>query len=384
MIDRIRKIIENDGRIYIMGAGKSGIDFFYKIRSLFPRVQIVFLDNNEVIQHEGIQIDNVSLRVFSPDIIKNTECVYLVVITSEKYYSELLGQLYNLGISEDCVALTTDCMNRRLDEYYGIIKKRRPRKNLNFVVDLAEHCNLNCQNCDHFSPLAEERYTDLIQFEKDIQRMSEIFSRDITHVDLEGGEPLLNKNVCDYIKIVNKHLPHSGIKIFTNGLLLPKMDEYFWETCSKYDVELEVTQYPLDFDYEAVELLAKNHGVRFHVYDGKSGKESWHKPLDLDGGQDRYNSFDNCYLANGDCTMLKNGKLYPCTLIPNLETFNRYFNKNLLISEKDYIDIYSDISKEEVYEFLCNPPMACRYCKVCEWTNGHKWGISKKDIVEWT
>ena len=61
-----------------------------------------------------------------------------------------------------------------------------------------------------------------------------------------------------------------------------------------------------------------------------------------------------------------------------------YFNRDIEVSDKDYIDIYADITKEEVYEFLCNPPSACRYCKVSEWTFGHKWATTKKNICEWT
>ena len=384
MIKRLKYHNDKGNRIFIFGSGKSGVDFYATAKGLIPNISLTFADNSIDAQNNGVMIDGEKYDVFAPDEIKKAYPECLVVITSKIYCAEIKNQLFNMGISEDNIVLTEECLLNEVDDCKAVIKKRMPRKRLNFVVDLAEHCNLNCQNCDHFSPLAEEHFTDIDQFKSDIKRISEIFDEDITHVDLEGGEPLLNPDVCRYIDIVHRYMPKTDVKIFSNGLLLPKMNDEFWRVCNEHNVALEITQYPIAFDYDSVENLAKAKGVIYHTYDGKGEKVSWHKPLDLEGKQDRYDSFNNCYLANGECTMLKNGKLYPCTMIPNIEIFNRYFNRNIVVSEKDYIDIYSDITKEEIYEFLCDPPQACRYCKVSEWTFGHKWKVTGKDIHEWT
>ena len=46
------------------------------------------------------------------------------------------------------------------------------------------------------------------------------------------------------------------------------------------------------------------------------------------GQCDPRRSFYKCFLAN-ECIMLKDGKLYTCTLIPNIEHFNKHFKKKL-------------------------------------------------------
>ena len=41
---------------------------------------------------------------------------------------------------------------------------------LNYVeVQIADHCNLNCKYCSHFSPIADTHFYDLKQYEKEHQ-----------------------------------------------------------------------------------------------------------------------------------------------------------------------------------------------------------------------
>ena len=59
---------------------------------------------------------------------------------------------------------------------HAIPMKMRPRRIENFYleVNLADHCNLSCQCCDHFSPLATETFYDFEQYKKDIQRLAKL------------------------------------------------------------------------------------------------------------------------------------------------------------------------------------------------------------------
>ena len=58
-------------------------------------------------------------------------------------------------------------------------------------VHLAEHCNLNCKYCLHFSNIADKEFYDLDKFRQDMKRMSEVFDKKVGHLQLLGGEPLL-------------------------------------------------------------------------------------------------------------------------------------------------------------------------------------------------
>lgn len=307
------------------------------------------------------------------------------ITASYRFCREMRDQLEEAGIAESNIFFPNLLVKRLEDELYEAnekIKRRMPRKQLKFAVDLAEHCNLNCQNCDHFAPLAREYFTDLKQYEADLKRIQELFGDNVAQIDLEGGEPLLNPQSVDFIKVTYAYFPKALINIFTNGILLPKMEEGFWDICRQCGVVLEVTKYPIALDYDRIEHLAKEKGVVLHYFGGNVVKTSRHQPLDLNGGQDQWESFCSCFLAN-ECIMLKKGRLYTCTVLPNIEHFNRYFAKDVEVSAKDSIDIYEAESAQEILEFLCHPMPACRYCKVLERTGGHIWGTSKRAIEEW-
>jgi hypothetical protein len=83
--------------------------------------------------------------------------------------------------------------------WYWLVRKPRilqKRKTLlRFDVHLAEHCNLRCIGCEHFSPLAKEEFLDIDSFKKDCIRLSELTNKDLEEMFLLGGEPLLN-SVC--------------------------------------------------------------------------------------------------------------------------------------------------------------------------------------------
>jgi hypothetical protein len=54
------------------------------------------------------------------------------------------------------------------------------------------------------------------------------------------------------------------------------------------------------------------------------------------------------------------------------------------MTEKDYIDVYKAKSYDEILEFLATPPQFCAYCVMKAQTQHTEWGISKKEIGEWT
>ena len=130
-------------------------------------------------------------------------------------------------------------------------KHRKPRlKKIQFEIHLTDHCNLNCQMCDHFSPLAEEYYLDLQDFQKQMERLSFLFHNEAQFIRLLGGEPLLHPDVVSFFPITRACFPETDIKLYTNGLLLPAQTDAFWEACTKYNIIIVITKYPVKFDYD--------------------------------------------------------------------------------------------------------------------------------------
>ena len=59
------------------------------------------------------------------------------------------------------------------------------------------------------------------------------------------------------------------------------------------------------------------------------------------------------------------------------------FNKDIKVSEHDYLDIHKVESFDEIMNFLSTPPPFCRYCnqKGIIWDLNFE--VSKKNIEEW-
>lgn len=262
--------------------------------------------------------------------------------------------------------------------------KNKPLKKLQVETHLVEHCNLNCQMCTHYSPLADPRYADIESFSKDMLRLKELFLNEVSYIMLLGGEPLLHPNLIPFFEIARNCFPNTEIILYTNGLRLPRMNVDFWNGCYKNKITIVLTKYPIKFNYKNIETLILQHNIKYR-YCNTPGrqKQSSHFPLDIYGKQDPYASFSSCSMANR-CIFLRNGKLYTCSIAPNIHHFNAYFNQNLIVSEHDSIDIYSSTNATQIMQFLANPIPFCRYCDVQRHTNGHKWKKSKKLINEWT
>ncbi|MDR0464989.1 MAG: hypothetical protein LBG94_07745 [Treponema sp.] len=262
------------------------------------------------------------------------------------------------------------------------VERCKVKTKLGFEVSVCDHCNLNCVCCEHFSPIADEKYLNVEKYEKDCSRISEFTGGEINWLHLMGGEPLLHPRLNDIMKISRKYFSKGYIELVSNGILLLKQDELFWNICRNNNIVVAVTQYPIKLDLKSIEQKAKETGVNFRYY--FIGHKTMHKkPLDINGKQNIGENLKLCHMFN-TCVQLIDGKLYTCIEMAYINYFNKYFNKNLIVEENDIIDIYKIKTKEEMFEKLAKPVSFCKYCNIIETNFGIKWKVSKKEISEWT
>ena len=251
-----------------------------------------------------------------------------------------------------------------------------------FLYEIVHHCNLNCKGCDHCSPIAEEEYVDIKTYKKDIEKMKKNFDY-IERIGIMGGEPLLHPKINQIIKTTRNILKKTQILIFTNAIELRNQPESFWQTLKKEQASLVITKYDLKINYVEIELIAKKYNVIIFYENNLKIKDEFHKICyNEEGTEDILTSYKECYHGHY-CPTLENGQLYQCPIIPATRHFNKYFDKNLEISEKDSINIHKKIKKEEIFKFFNSPINFCRYCNI----SGREkiiWGISQKEIKEWT
>ncbi len=261
--------------------------------------------------------------------------------------------------------------------------KLRPENvnNFHLEVNLADHCNLNCAHCDHFAPLAEEYFLDVESFEKDMKQLAGLSPAwGGGMMSLLGGEALLHKDLVKFLEIARRYFPHLKIMLWTNGLLLKNNDNLF-KAIKKFKIHLEVTSYPIDFNYKETDKMAKKYKILYHRSYVKKDKQMDYFPLNLNGDM-KYEAFIKCCHFN-ECRTLRHGKIYTCPIIPYSRHFSKYFNKNLEITSNDYIDIYKVKGFDEIAEFCAKRPDFCRYCDTerRKFSQGYK--RSEKSIKEW-
>ena len=262
---------------------------------------------------------------------------------------------------------------------------RRIKKNkINFLeMHIVEHCNLKCKGCCHFSPLCEEEFLDIKEFETDLNRLSNLVNGKIDRFILLGGEPLLHPDVESFLITAKKILPKTSIELVTNCILLPKMKESFWTTCKENDICINLTLYPIIKNKNEIINLINKYQVRHYYYADSdiSEKQMVHYFFDKNGRKNKNKNFyRDCFMAN--CNFLSHGKIYPCAVASCIKHYNNYFKEEFIQSEQDYINIYKIKKADELYKFLTKPIPFCRYCDR-EDKNLVKWEISKKNKNEW-
>ena len=290
----------------------------------------------------------------------------------------LMKKLKNKKLSNDNEFL----LNKVRDQLLRFV----PRPCMEYMVlNILDHCNLRCKGCDHFACIADPYFVPYETLHKDLERMSEILHGDnLMQIGVMGGEPLLHPDLLRILKDVRKNFPYTVIRLSTNGLLLLQQGEEFWKTCRDYDVTIVNTKYPIKIDHEKIKGKAQAENVKFQYFRGSGDdnvKTSFKKVITLEGTHNPVKSFAKCHISNFG-NFLMEGKLYGCPFsCQSFRIFNKKFNQNLRMTEKDYLDIYKIQDMQEIFDFAAKPRPYCRYCS--ELKRGYEWDRSSQDISEW-
>jgi len=366
--------------LYIYGAGERQ-EFLLKFLD-FCGVKVdgyvVSYNTEQDLKYRKIPIE------LAKDVIAR-EGVGIILGLADNYYDQIIPWFRKISFNNYFI-LTEHSKNH-------ITSKITPAlpNEMAFEVSLTLHCNLNCQMCNHFSQLSPKQFLDVGQYERDMKRMSELAGHKLSQLALVGGEPLLHKEIIKIIEISRQEFPEAKILLITNGLLLQRLEHSengnLWQVCKDNCVELVVTRYPVNLDYDTIEKLAEKYGVKLKISSNINAKTptidkfSLKEPLDLDGKQPIYGAASCLYFNR--CRALRNGRLYTCNRIADIGIFNDYFNQNLEVSEEDSIDIYKAKNFEEISEFMAKIPPFCRYCDIKNFKYHSAWKRSSKKIEEY-
>jgi len=222
---------------------------------------------------------------------------------------------------------------------------------------IADQCNLNCAACQHFAGLVKDDYfPDFEEFKKGFTKLHSLVP-DIGRIRILGGEPLLNPEVGEYVKFVRSLYHYSELFVVTNGILLEKMPENFFETMHQNNAKIHLSLYPpFNEKLREWEKYCLDRGVEFET-DGELTEFS--KMQSLDKISDEADRFYHCDQAN--CNNYYEGKIASCFLPFMGHYFNEYFDKNL--PTDGAIDLSEEgLTTRTLKERLMTPFERCAYC----------------------
>lgn len=367
--------IKNYDEVVIFGAANIGLYLYQHIKANGNNRIVVLCDNSH---RKQIDIEVLPVEQAAQFYKK---AVFL--LTSPIHENTMRNQLLLLDIPAQQIvyAVTDEALQYDIMQKSNV--KLKPLKELQFEVDIASHCNLNCKCCSQFSCIAEEEFIDVRDMEKDFKRLGELFEGKAKRIYLIGGEPLLHPNIVKCMEIARTYFPTGKISVFTNGILLMRCDEGFWESCIRNHISIIITKYPIKLDYESMIKKANAGGVEFEFFgNSEDYKYMTNLGLDPEGKQEVKDSFIRCTESN-NCIKLRKGKLYTCTRPAAIYKFNQFFGLNLKVEEEDSIDIYKASSSTEILEKLAHPIPFCRYCNMSGIRKAMEWGPTERKIEEW-
>lgn len=233
---------------------------------------------------------------------------------------------------------------------------------------VADHCNLNCKGCFHFSSLVESKeFPAFEQFKMDINRLNELFDN-IGIIRLMGGEPLLNPELPRFISEARKAFPKAKIHLLTNGILYKKMEGSLLQVLRACNVELQVSLYmPMVDKKNEMEKLFRAQGIRYWI---SNPITHFGKYLNLEGTSNPREAISGCHASR--CTFLQKGFIARCPLPFNIQHFNRRFGYNISM-EHDRIGIHAPTAEGYAVKRKLRLPMeSCRYCAKIQWVKWEK------------
>ncbi len=225
-------------------------------------------------------------------------------------------------------------------------------------MHIVDHCNLNCNCCNHFSPLAKPNFITLEDFQQQVIELKENIPNIKTFLIL-GGEPALHPQLFEICMSAREILgPEVYIDVLSNGTIIDKIaihkDEYIQNnivfTFSSYYNKTKLKE------IEQLKPLGRVYNTRI------LSKQTLVQPY---GDLDAHYNFFNCVNHKLPCFTLKDHKLFICPFSAHINLYCEYTNEKIpLIKDKDYLlisEIQNDLDK--IQTFCFTPKAICGYCK---------------------
>lgn len=244
-------------------------------------------------------------------------------------------------------------------------------------IQLCDRCNLDCAYCSHLSPVSQPVTIPLETLEAECHRLAKV---GVDEVNLMGGEPLLHPQVYDAIKLTRSILPNIKLIVSTNGLLLPRMSQDFWQCCRDNKVVLRITPYPKakngTWNYFKYVWLIRKNRVRMESTGWRFGFR--HQLLSEKAEYDATSNYLRCQLH---CTQVRDATLWPCAYVAYAFNLNNKFGTNFKTAQGDSLPL-EGITATDLRLWLLRTKPFCSHCGIKD-AQHVTWRRSNYARTEW-
>ncbi|MCL2015488.1 MAG: radical SAM protein [Defluviitaleaceae bacterium] len=240
---------------------------------------------------------------------------------------------------------------------------------------VADHCNLNCKGCFHFSNLVTAQdFPSLAQYRRDLARLAELYAN-IRTIRLMGGEPLLNAELAGFITATKAAFPRAKICLLTNGLLYKRLSGELLSTVKTNNVEVQVSLYkPVVPQKPAMQTYFRQNEIKHSI---SPPITKFAQYINIVGDSAPHESVKQCPASR--CTFLGGGFIARCPLPFNIQYLGQK-TEIQAVMQNEKIDIYDkNLDGFILKKMLSKPMKACRYCGKLEW---FEWQQDGCDVVD--
>ncbi|WP_197322291.1 radical SAM protein [Saccharomonospora sp. NB11] len=227
-------------------------------------------------------------------------------------------------------------------------------------VNATLQCNMRCRSCAHLSPLFRRENVDPAKVHDALVVLGRHYRSG--YVKIMGGEPLLHPDILGVIEAVRTSGVTDTILVATNGTLLHRAPEAFWQAVDRLELSIYPSRMLSSEQVRHYRSLARQHDValevnyygHFRIAYSEQGTDS--QPLVQE-------IFDTCKLAHTwRSHTLHDGWLYRC---PQSVFVPAQLQEGGWDREVDGIRIEDGPTfRDRLYEFFTSttPLRACRNC----------------------
>lgn len=340
-------------KLIIFGACKNGIKARKIIESNGHSV-IAFADNDIAKQHFKLNgLDILSFEGMVELCAKESGGIVIPI----RAVDEILEDIFEMKVDQNIkvfIAKTSffkrdvGCDSMNFDDYFCEIEHWKHR--LDYLeTHMADHCNLKCKGCGHLSDIAKPAFPDYERFKESLLRLKRLFCG-ISTIRLMGGEPLLNRELPKFIQCTREIFPDANIRVVSNGLLIPRVEESLFKCMRENDVGFDISLYPPTAKVKTnIEMICLNYDIDVSF---SPLIEKFISFKMFDQPHDSQKSYEKCISKR--CHFLMDGKLALCGM-PILRERKESYN--------DVINLFDDeLDPDEIYKKMKSPCGMCAYC----------------------